>query len=656
MQKFKIAEKLEQKLEHEYLQLSVWVCIAFVFGALHYFSICSSTSIFLLIASVLMISSYCAYRKQYLSSIFFVLLGISFCGGILASYAKSTRIQHQKIEHNVYGNIVGVVEFIKPTAFGMYAILSNVCVDDKCLNFKIKMHMSKKYIERLFVGDKINVRADILKIPGRLIPTGYDFSLHTRFAGIGAMAYPHSKIYIKNSNDKSVRSIIQNIRKKIYHRITQTMGSEFGNFAAALILGESGGINKDILQNMRYAGLSHILCVSGLHLTLVSAFFFVVSRFILNCFDYTFFNLNVRSIALTSSIIGAFVYLILSNIQIAATRAFIMVALGICALLLRRRVHVTRAVSVSAVLMLIINPEYVLHPSFELSFMAVFALAAGYESYYVDDAAGGGGMKSKVMRYIKSNMLTSILVALGTTTIVIYDFYIFSSYTMLSNLLAIPITSYYVMPLAMAALLCMPIGLDYYILQLLQYGIKCIVLIASLISKLPYAVIHVGHIEGISLITYLFGFFWIIIWKTTWRWYGILMMCASVVMMCTRTKPVMIFHPQKHAIGIEEEGRFVILSPKASKFLNQYWTVWFGQQNIYYKKHPQQNFVYNTKYGQVISILENEFDCSNNSNIVINNISDEKCSNADINIGISKLKTGPLLIFCNKHKCKIVDS
>ena len=64
-----------------------------------------------------------------------------------------------------------------------------------------------------------------------------------------------------------------------YNQLLTYGFSAIYDFAAALFLGEIGGIDQTTLKNMRFAGISHILCVSGLHLSLVSAIFFITSRF-----------------------------------------------------------------------------------------------------------------------------------------------------------------------------------------------------------------------------------------------------------------------------------------------------------------------------------------------------------------------------------------
>ena len=161
----------------------------------------------------------------------------------------------------------------------------------------------------------------------------------------------------------------------------EVLGVENGNFAAAILIGETKAIPKDISENMRNSGVAHILSVSGLHLSLVAMIFFVSSRALLNISNFFAYNTNIKAISAIISIIGSFLYLQISGNNIAATRAFIMTSIFILAIIFGRSPYPLRSVMIAAFLILCFLPEYVFHPSFQLSFAAVLCLISGYEFY-----------------------------------------------------------------------------------------------------------------------------------------------------------------------------------------------------------------------------------------------------------------------------------
>lgn len=248
--------------------------------------------------------------------------------------------------------------------------------------------------------------------------------------------------------------IVYKIRKIIYNRLIDNLGSLKGNFAAAILLGETKAIDRQLMKDMRQSGISHILCVSGLHLSLVAMILFISARFLLNLSNFIAFNYNIKTIAAICSLLGSYGYLELSGRQIAASRAFIMTAIFIIAIIIERAYYPLRSLAIAAFVILSLNPEYIFHPSFQLSFVAVLSLVAGYEFYIKNQWILGDskGIFASIKFYSASNIYSSFLASIITTPVVINQFYIFSTYSIPMNLIAVPIMSFFLMPLAILAL------------------------------------------------------------------------------------------------------------------------------------------------------------------------------------------------------------
>jgi ComEC/Rec2-related protein len=180
------------------------------------------------------------------------------------------------------------------------------------------------------------------------------------------------------------------------------------------------------MKEMRQSGISHILCVSGLHLSLVAMLFFISARFLLNLSNYIAYNYNIKSIAAICSLIGSYGYLELSGMQIAAIRAFIMTTIFIYAVMIGRKPYPLRSLAIAAFIILSVNPEYIFHPSFQLSFVAVLSLTAGYEFYIRNQWILGKskGIFSSIKFYIAFNIYSSFLASIVTAPVVIPILYI----------------------------------------------------------------------------------------------------------------------------------------------------------------------------------------------------------------------------------------
>ncbi|ABV74390.1 ComEC/Rec2 family protein [Rickettsia akari str. Hartford] len=190
-----------------------------------------------------------------------------------------------------------------------------------------------------------------------------------------------SQLQIIERNDTNFDSFIYRVRSYIYNNLIKKLGNDKGNFAAAILLGNTKGLNMQITQDIRQSGISHVLCVSGLHLSLVVMIIFLITRFLLNLSNYFAYHFNIKLISAYCSLIGSFGYLELSGMQIAATRAFITAAIFIYCIIIERSCFPLRSLTIAAFIILSLNPEYIFHPSFQLSFIAVLSPITGYEFY-----------------------------------------------------------------------------------------------------------------------------------------------------------------------------------------------------------------------------------------------------------------------------------
>ena len=181
---------------------------------------------------------------------------------------------------------------------------------------------------------------------------------------------------------------------------------------------------------------------------------------------------------------------------------------------------------IAAFLILCFLPEYVFHPSFQLSFAAVLCLISGYEFYlrHKNLLGNSKGIFASIKFYLFANIYSSFLASIVTAPFVIYHFYKFANYSVLMNLLAVPLMSFFMMPLALLSIFLMPFSADLWILKSLGFFISIVINFAEFVVIQPFSVWYFGHISPLSLIIFSFGFFWLCLWQTRWRIIGIFIM------------------------------------------------------------------------------------------------------------------------------------
>jgi competence protein ComEC len=651
--------QLLQILETEYWRLTLWNIAFFIFGIIYYFALNAEPSWYSILIGV-GISSFTFLVRRYGSwGILLSGITLAFVLGVVIGKIRTSQVNTVALKEEVITSVQGKIVEIKYTVKAVQLILDDIQFGQLLLQdkdpSKIRITVPIDNIQPILIGDYVYLNALLSPPTHSIIPGGYDFGLYSYFRGIGATGFALSKITRINPNihKHAIDSHIHSIRTYIYLRLIDIMGKDNGNFAAALLLGESGGLNRTIMQNMRYSGLAHVLCVSGLHLSLVAGIFFLASRVLLNLSNKIAWTFNIKIISAIISLIGSGAYLMLSGAQIAATRAYIMTSIFMIAIILNRVPYPIRSLGMAAILILTINPEYVLHPSFQLSFAAVLALIGGYELYIKHKWILGNsyGIIANIKLFIFSNIYSSLLASLATTPIVIYHFYTVANYTILANLLVVPVISFIIMPLSIIAMVLLPFGLDYYLLLVISKFISLIVVIADWVANLPSAIWYVGYISPISLIIYMLGLFWVVIWNSKLRLYGLIIIAIAITIMSISPKPDIMFDAQSGILGLKNtDNKLEIYAQKMSSFTKNYWKNWFGQkEDMFYKQNiTLTDHSITTKTGKIVKILFHNTDC--NADLVINMISDEiLCPNQ---LSKSLLESvGAILIFCNEAKC-----
>ncbi|MDG1436426.1 MAG: ComEC/Rec2 family competence protein [Rickettsiaceae bacterium] len=645
-------------LEKEYHHLSLWYFVSFIFGIVFIFQSglgFSSYSIFTGLV-VTFVMALVAHRKGLLFS-FSACCMLFFFIGMTVSHLRISSIKTKPISKIIISEVVGTITQIKPSALGTQVTLENVNLTDMHLE-KVRINVASKLLVDIVHGDVVKLKAKLFPLQSGVLPGTYDFGFYMYMSGIEASGYALTSLEIVGNKQGAFDQYIQNIRHKTYDRLIKVLGTEKGNFAAAILIGETKAIPKKVANDMRNSGIAHILSVSGLHLSLVAMIFFVTSRMLLNCSNYLAYNINIKIAAACISIIGSFAYLQISGSNIAAMRAFIMTFIFIISIMLGRTPYPLRSVMIAAFVILVFLPEYVLHPSFQLSFAAVLCLISGYEFYIKHQRFLGHskGIISSIKLYVFANIYSSFLASIVTAPFVIYHFYKFANYSVFMNLIAVPLMSFFMMPLALLSVIIMPMGLDFWVLKSLGWFIGLLVESASYIVSLPGALWVTGNISAMSLLVFTFGFFWICLWQTAWRFIGIAIMSASLIMMFLCVKPDLIYDHTLKAVGIRNsKGELEIYSYKSLPlFTSDYWASWYGQKAIEQKqmKITARDQIFKLSSGQTVSF--NYWKCTK-ADVQIITSKKLKCPSNEGLIDNKKLmELKQILLYCgNNSSCEL---
>lgn len=320
--------------------------------------------------------------------------------------------------------------------------------------------------------------------------------------------------YIISSPDLIAKSVVSdfdswflNWREIIRYKIYQHLTHDEASLALALLIGEQNNISKNLLTAIRNTGLSHLLSISGFHLSLACAIFFVGFRAFLARFEILALKFDIKKISAVLAILASFSYFKIANAPIPSQRALIVVWMAMISLLIDRRFDALRALFLALFLLAIINPYNLYQVSFQLSFMGVL-ITLCYVSRWrlaifphlnlpAEDKFITGILSTSKQYFLDIFIITAII-QIACLPILMNNFQSFSLIAFLANLIAIPLVSFLIMPCAFLALILIIFGLEKLPLLALEKLIEIFIACVNFFIKFPYSSITTPYLSSFS--------------------------------------------------------------------------------------------------------------------------------------------------------------
>ncbi len=353
-----------------------------------------------------------------------------------------------------------------------------------------------------------------------------------------AIALSKTTILTDEENKGGFDIYIATLRLKIARMFDDEMHPDEAGVARAILVGMRGMIDKDALTAMRHAGLGHLLAISGLHFGIFAFGVFWFVRFILAGFPVIAERYHIKKFAACLAIISGFLYLLLSGGAVSAARAFIMMVCVCSAVLWDMRAFSLNLLAVAFIVLLSISPHYILQPGFQMSFMAVLGLIALFD--YLRDSRYY--RLPKLFRWLLGIALTTLVAGVAVAPFTLWHFNYFSNYSILANLLALPLMMFWVMPSAVVTLCLMPFDLHDSAMQIMFMGIEHIITIAVYVNDLRGSVSYIVPPSLPATLLLLFGLMSIAL---LWRYRLALMVgtfasLTGLFLIITAPQPVLI--------------------------------------------------------------------------------------------------------------------
>ncbi len=415
-------------------------------------------------------------------------------------------------------------------------------------------------------GAHVAVRARLTPPAEAVLPGGYDFQRQAWFQQLGAVGKAMGPVTV--TQDRHAPSL----RDRLSAHIARQLPDAAAGVAIALVTGDEGRISLEDQQAMRTSGLAHLLSVSGLHLSaVVGAVFFLTLRF-LALSPALALRAPLLLIAAFAAACAGIGYTLLTGAQVPTVRSCIAALFVLLALALGREAMTLRLVAAGALIVLLLWPEAIMGPSFQLSFAAITAIVALHESRFGAKwlAAREEELAKRLMRGLAGLLMTGLAVEVALAPIALFHFHKAGVYGALANLLGIPLTTFIIMPAEALGLIFDSIGLGAPFWWVAAKAIGALLALAHGVAALPGASAVISSLPMAAFGLFLLGGLWLLLWRTRMRWLGVVpVLLACVVTWHAPAPDVLVTGDGRHMAVRDAQGQWAILRPRAGDFVRQ---------------------------------------------------------------------------------------
>lgn len=395
------------------------------------------------------------------------------------------------------------------------------------------------------IGSRIRVLVNLLPMTEPSSPGGYDFRRQSFFDQVGASGIALRAPEILVAEARPV-SLAEGWRDTVARRVSEVVGGAEGAIGIALMTGERGAIDERTNENMRMAGTSHLLSISGMHIGMVGGFIFFMVRSLLALLPAVALRYPVKKFAAVVALAAVVGYTWLVGSPIPAQRSMLMAGLVFVAVLLDRQVLSMRSVALAAGVILLLFPESLLNPGFQMSFSAIVMLIASYEWWRLNkpDNEERPGLWGRSWRYVAGIVITSLVAGFATMPYGAWHFHRLQLLGLLGNLIAVPLTGFVIMPALVLSYILLPFGWAKPALVVVGWGLSGVTSSAAWVASLPGADITAAQFSLLALLLITFGGLWLAIWQQWVRYLGLSLILAGTLLTPFHRMPIAIVSPE----------------------------------------------------------------------------------------------------------------
>ena len=295
-------------------------------------------------------------------------------------------------------------------------------------------------LQFLHPGDILNAKLRLKRPHSYMNPGGFDYEKYLFSQRIGATGYIRDFRILERAGKWSP----QRLRHHLYERLKSQSTPHIGAIIA-LALGERGLMKKSNKELLFATGTGHLFAISGLHITLVFGFIFLIFRFLWTRF---FLHLTLwpsTIVAMIPAFLAACIYAWLAGFTIPTQRALIMLGCVVVCGMIKRRISLIDSLLPALFIVIVYDPLGTLTASFWMSFLAI-----GFIAFFLN-------LHPWSKKYLWLHL--PVVLSLALIPVSLWFFGYGALVAPLANIIAVPLLSLLILPCVLLAILCIPISM-----------------------------------------------------------------------------------------------------------------------------------------------------------------------------------------------------
>jgi competence protein ComEC len=562
-------ERLERLLEAERAQLPPWFVVGFGTGIAAWFALGGPVqwAAFLCISAGLALGGFLIGGGRAGQALGWFALAMTLGCGLV--WVRAVTVAAPRLDRPVVTEFDGRVEMVE-TLVARGTVRLTLAPADSQLPPRVRVSIDTEAAPaQLAAGAVVHLRARLAPPPPMALPGTYDFARDAWFKRIGAVGKALGPVEIvQPSHGGGLEAVRQRLASHVHARLP---GNEAG-IAVALVTGDQNSVTEADADAMRASGLTHLLSVSGLHIAAVVAAAMLLSLKLLALSERLALRFNLVLVSAGVAAAAGIGYTLLTGAQVPTVRSCVAALLVLLGIALGRDAISLRLVAVGALIVLIFRPEALAGPSFQMSFASVTAIIALHSTGWARRLflRRDEGIFMRFGRAILAIVLTGLAVEFALIPFALFHFHRAGLYGVGANVIAIPLTTFVIMPLEAGALLLDTIGLGGPVWWLTGQAIAGLLSLAHSVAAAPGAVALMPSMPRWAFGAIVAGLLWLCLWTSRVRLAGIVPFAIGVIAASLAPAPdLLVTGDGRHLVVLTRDGTPLLLRERAGDYMRQ---------------------------------------------------------------------------------------